>query len=107
MLLCLSNYKLNEKKLKIIKLIFIGIVMFLMISLRKYTNGSGDSYVYYQHWKRLSAVDLNQFREFVSNSDMEIGYTAVVFVLSHIFKEPQFIFILSALFFSCCPPINL
>ncbi|MBQ7817736.1 MAG: EpsG family protein [Oscillospiraceae bacterium] len=100
--LCFSNYnnKLNENKLKIIKLVFTGIVMFLMIGLRKYTNGSGDSYVYYQHWKSLSAVELEQFSRIVANSEMEVGYTVVVFILSHIFKEPQFVFILSALFFA-------
>ena len=101
-LLCFSNYNniLNKRKLKSITLIIVGIVMFFMIGLRKYTNGSGDSYVYYQHWKSLSALGLDQFKEIVTNSEMEVGYSTAVFILSHLFKEPQFVFILSALFFS-------
>jgi hypothetical protein len=81
-------------------LILTGLIMVLMIGLRKYTNGSGDSEVYYWHWKTLSEIGFSKFFETVNNSAFEKGYTITVFLLSHIFKHPQFVFVFSGLFFS-------
>ena len=77
-----------------------GIIMTAMIGLRYYGNGSGDSGFYYRQWERFSQMPLNSIRNVIFNIDMEKGYLTVAFLLSHILKNPQFIFILSGVLFS-------
>ena len=77
-----------------------GIIMVFVIGLRHYSNGSGDSYFYYRQWEAMSAMSLRETVIYCLRTDMEIGFLACEGILSHIFKNPQFAFILSGLFFA-------
>lgn len=90
----------NEKNYRKITLVICGLVMALMIGLRKYTNGSGDSEVYYNHWSSVSQIGLENIWSAVASSNFEVGYSISVFLFSHLFPHPQFLFILSGIFMS-------
>lgn len=85
-----------------------GIVMALMIGLRHYGNGSGDSYFYYNQWQALSTMPIGRLGAYCMQTDMEVGYLVTAWLLSHLFPAPQFVFILSGIFFavSICLFVN-
>ncbi len=77
-----------------------GIIMAFIIGARHYSNGSGDSGVYYDNWLFMSQVPLSMIWNTVQNIDLEPGYLYTVWGLSHIFKDPQFVFIFTGIFFT-------
>lgn len=94
-----SSINLNELNKKRY-LWVVGCVMALFIGLRHYSNSSGDSGFYYQNWIMLSQIPVKELFDVAANIDMEDGYLYTVWLLSHIFIEPQFVFILSGIFFA-------
>ena len=77
-----------------------GIVMALMIGLRHYSNGSGDSSFYYSLWKTLGNVRLRNLPSAVQSIDLEKGYLCITWILAKIFPHPQFVFVFSGVFFT-------
>lgn len=90
----------EDEKAKKTYLFLCGMVLFLMIALRNNNVGSTDSLNYYNNWKELGELDFRRIQEFIKNHKMEPGYLYSVWVLSHIFHNPQWVFIISGLFFS-------
>ena len=77
----------NDKSSKRLFFIFCFIIIALMIGLRHYTNGSGDTLFYCKQWKQIAAMSLNQFKSYAVDMDMEKGYLYSVFALSRIFQN--------------------
>ena len=90
----------HNKKAKRWYLLIIGIITFLMIGLRYYENGSGDSSYYYNNWIYMSSQSFSGLKTALSTIDLELGYLSTVWLLSHVFINPQFVFIFSGLFFA-------
>lgn len=80
--------------------IWCGVALFLIIALRHYAVGSGDGSWYYANWRFLSRVSLEQILKGYVNFDIEDGYLVSIWALSHIFKNPQFIFVFYGLLVS-------
>lgn len=77
-----------------------GFVMFFMIACMDLSVGSGDAVWYYNSWSFLSKTSLGVFIDVVDTIDIERGYLVTVWLLSHVFKDPQFVFVFSGLFFA-------
>lgn len=84
-------------KLKKKYLIICGILMFLIIGCRHYSVGSGDSEWYYRQWIYMRGIPFEYLFGAIKAFDMEIGYVISIWFLSHIFRDPQFLFICSGL----------
>ena len=83
------------------KYLFIcGILMFLMLACRHYSVGSGDGIWYYNSWSLLGNMSFSGFLSIFKNFDMESGYLMCAWILSHIFKDPQFVFVIYGLLVS-------
>jgi len=78
-------------------LIICGVIIFMMLACRDHTVGSSDATWYFNNWVYLSQVPANEFWDVSSRFDMERGYLFSVWLLSHIFNNPQFLFILYGL----------
>ncbi len=76
------------------------VALFLMFALRSKYVGSADSYNYYNNWNILSSADLGKLLDVIENSKMSWGYLVSVWTISHIFPNPQFVFVFSGFFFS-------
>ena len=90
----------SSDRAKRIYLTICGTVLFLMIALRSCELGSVDSQSYYNNWKLVRDMSLEGIRDFITLSDMESGYLMTVWLLSHVFYDPQFLFVLTGLLFS-------
>ena len=89
----------NEKTKKVF-LAVVGLAIFLMIALRSKYNGSTDSLNYYNTWKDLSDASFGQLQDYMKESLMEKGFLLTIWSLSHIFENPQFIFVFSGALFT-------
>lgn len=86
-------------------LILVGICMTLMIGLRAYTNGSGDTRYYFNLWEYFSKMTFAEFVVYSPKLDMEFGYKVTTWVLSQFFADGQWLLFLSGAFISvsvCC-----
>ena len=79
-------------------IIICGLFLFLMIALRHYSVGSGDGAWYFTNWKTLSNISLKTFYSIFGYFDIENGYLITIWTLSHVFKDPQFVFVFYGLF---------
>lgn len=77
-----------------------GIIMALMIGLRHPLNGSGDTYRYCQNWILMRGVNYENLRTTLNNIDLEKGYLLLVWLLTRIFYHPQWLLVLTGVFFS-------
>jgi hypothetical protein len=77
-----------------------GIIMALMIGLRHPHNGSGDTYRYCQNWILMRGVDYDNLASTLDNIDFEKGYLVFVWLLTRIFYHPQWLLVLTGVFFS-------
>ena len=77
-----------------------GLVLFIMIAFRNPYVGSTDSINYYNNWEDLSHATLSETIDFIDATTMEGGYILTVWVLSKVFINPQWVFILSGLLFT-------
>ena len=96
----LTNRSLSDEKSKDYCILINGIVMALMIGLRHYGNGSSDSRFYFDVWQNISEMDFFEFFQYAKEIDMEKGFLFYNFVATRIFKNPQFAFVFSGIFFS-------
>lgn len=74
-------------------LIICGFFLFLMVALKHYSVGSGDGEWYYRNWATLGDMHIRVFENALERYDMETGYLFTIWLLSHVFKDPQFLFI--------------
>lgn len=96
----IKKKSINTVENKKMYLYILGFIMFFMIGFRYYGNGSGDSYFYYSNWERMSKVPFFSLFDTIRSIDLESGYLLSIWLLSNIFKPPQFVFIFSGLFIS-------
>ena len=94
------KYSRESSKWRKRYLFFCGIFLFLMIALRHYSMGSGDSKSYYELWVRFSKVVPSNLKNELQANRIENGFLITVWALSHVFVHPQWIFILSGAFFT-------
>lgn len=81
-------------------LFWCGLILFLVTALRHNSLGSVDSGNYYNHWIRTCQMPWEELLLTLEVSDFEPGYNITVWVLSRIFPDPQFLFVLTGILFS-------
>ena len=81
-------------------IIICGIIMALMIGLRYKGVGSGDTAFYYNNWEMMSRTSWNDLPRVLQSVDLEYGYQIIVWFLSHLFSDGQWLLIFSGIFFS-------
>lgn len=98
----LSRNKTNKNRAIFLNtyLFVCGIIMALMIGLRHPLNGSGDTYRYCQNWIQMRGVDYNNLVPTLNKIDFEKGYLIMVWLLTRIFYHPQWLLVLTGIFFA-------
>ncbi len=92
------DLKLEEnKKKKITYYIICGAVMFAVLGLRHYKLGSADTQNYYNTMK--NAIDCSSWKAYYDPDYFEKGAQFFIFLLSRVFKDPQWLLIISSLIF--------
>ena len=81
-------------------LLICGIIMALMIGLRHPLNGSVDTYRYCQNWIVMRDVNYSNLSSVLEKIDIEKGYLITIWFLTRIFYHPQWLLVLSGIFFS-------
>lgn len=81
-------------------LFWFGLFLFVMIAFRSRYLGSTDSLNYYNNWALLRGMSFSRLGSYLETAQMEKGYLVTVWLLSHIFHNPQFVFVFSGLFFT-------
>ena len=81
-------------------LLICGFIMALMIGLRHPQNGSVDTYRYCQNWVLMRNIDFANLLPTLQNINLEKGYLITVWLLTRIFYHPQWLLILTGIFFS-------
>lgn len=81
-------------------LIVCGVIMTLMIGLRSKSVGSTDSAFYYQYWQVMAKVPLSKLTQYMDHYDLERGFQICVWMLTCIFKDGQWAFVLSGAFYA-------
>lgn len=81
-------------------LIVFAVVMMMMIGLRHPSNGSRDTLFYFYQWESLGRVSADEIGYYLKDVDMEKGYLFLIWVLSHILKDGQWLLVLSGVFFA-------
>lgn len=77
-----------------------GLIMVLMIGLRHPLNGSGDTYRYCENWIQMRNVDYTNLAATMDKMSFEKGYLITVWLLTRVFYHPQWLLVLSGIFFS-------
>ena len=96
----ITKKHVNEnKQTKKTFLIYCGIIISLMIGLRNKSVGP-DTHIYWDNWTYMSQVDFTSLGKVINTIDFEIGYLFAVWIFSHVFSNPQFLFIISGVFFA-------
>ncbi len=90
----------TSDKIKKKYIICCSLALFLIMALRHYEVGSGDGAWYYFNWKYMSEITLKQYLNIYGSIDIENGYLVSIWGISHIFKNPQFLFIFYGLLVS-------
>lgn len=93
LLLIYKSSVYSSDKAKRRYLFICGMFLFLMLACKHYSVGSGDGKWYYENWKYMSSVTFGNLFKVIDSFDMEKGYLLCVWLLSHIFENPQFVFI--------------
>ncbi len=93
---------LNEnKRNRKIFLKITGIVLLLMTALRSKHLGSTDTQVYYNYFEK--AINAKSWSNFIDpESSTEMGFQIFNFILSRVFKDPQWIIVISSLIIISC-----
>ena len=94
-----KSIKTNDKAKRIF-FILCGIAMFLIIALRHREVGSDDSGHYYDHWEEMSNLSYGFLRSYISEARFEPGYCTFVWLLSQVFQDGQYAFVISAIIFT-------
>ena len=94
------SLRFDEIKVRKILLVACGIIMALMIGLRNPHVGSTDTYVYMQNWNVVQRIPLDGLWDYLTHMDMEGGYLIFAWIFSHIFEDPQWLLVISGVFFS-------
>ena len=90
----------NENRKRKRYLLLCGIVLLVLIAFRHYSVGSSDSANYFNNWKKVAGLSLQDFKPLLSTSRMESGYLITVWILSRVFANPQWVFIFSGALFT-------
>lgn len=97
-----SAYKSSINKNDRAKRTFLlccGVFLFIMIAFRNQYVGTVDSHRYYDNWSYMHDLPKSMLGNYIQNSEMEAGYLVTIWALSHIFPNPQMVFVLSAFLF--------
>lgn len=90
--------KLSEdKRQKRLFYIICGIAMLLIMGLRHYSLGSTDTLNYYNAMRR--ALSSSSWTSFYDDDLYEIGSQFFIFTLSRIFKDPQWLLVVTSLIY--------
>lgn len=98
-----SAYKSSINKNDRAKRTFLlccGVFLFIMIAFRSQYVGAGDSQRYFINWLYLQDLPRTALPDYLHNSEMEQGYLFSIWVLSHIFKSPQYLFVVTGVLFA-------
>ncbi len=87
----------KDKRQKICFYFMCGLAMFLVMGLRHYSLGSTDTLNYYNAMKR--AIASETWAEFYNADYFEIGAQVLIFSLSRVFNDPQWLLVITSLFF--------
>lgn len=96
---------LEKANIRKVYLVICFLAIALMIGLRHFSNGSGDTRFYCVNWIELRETTFSDFKVKLFEIDLEKGYLIAVWIFAHIFKDYQFVMILSGTFFAisvCC-----
>ena len=91
------NKRSQNKK---IYCIIVGIVLFLIMALRKYTIGIDLEKVYYPNYVKFNNVSIDELKNIVWGGNWEFGFCLFLNILNKINPDPQF-FIVSSSFIIC------
>lgn len=94
-----SSINTNDRAKKMF-LLCCGVCLFIMIAFRNRYVGSVDSNNYYNNWLLLRQYSFAELKLYLETNPMEDGYLFLVWVLSHIIAEPQFLFVITGLLFA-------
>lgn len=81
-------------------LLCCGAFLFVMIAFRSQYVGTEDSQRYYYNWALLSDMPYSRLGDYLVSTEMESGYLASVWLLSHLIPYPQMLFVFSGLLFT-------
>lgn len=96
-----TKYSVDENDSHKKKYLFVcGALMFFMLACRHYTVGSGDGAWYYNNWLLMSNSSFESLKIIVGDMDVESGYLIISWILSRVFKDPQFVFVFYGLLVS-------
>lgn len=87
------NSNMRNRKFKRNYLILCGMILILILSLRSKNVGSADTNNYYNMMK--NAIYANSFSTYYNEDFVEPGFQFFVYVLSRIFRQPQWIIVIS------------
>lgn len=96
-LICQLFGGLRSQKSKKRFLICTGIVFILFLGLRSRYLGSTDTYNYYNMY--LRAINSSSWSSYYYPDGVEVGFQAMCWALSRIFRFPQFIIIFSSMIY--------
>lgn len=80
-------------------LVFMGVIIFLFFALRNKNVGSTDALFYYNLWEQFGQISFQNIVT-IFTYDLESGYLIFCWVLSHLFRDGQFVFVVSGLIYS-------
>lgn len=89
----LNSNSVEAKKSKRNYIIICGVILFLFLAFRSHLIGSTDTKNYYNMMKR--AISASSWKNYYIEDGVETGFQFFVFLLSRIFKNPQWIIIIS------------
>lgn len=96
-------YKVDINSVPDIKKKYIVIcssIIFLMVGLRSYEIGASDGLFYYSNWELMGQLSFGQLKMSLLAIDIEKGYLICVWLLSRVFKAPQFVFIFTGMLYA-------
>ncbi|MBR2024066.1 MAG: EpsG family protein, partial [Clostridia bacterium] len=92
---------INEsKRAKRAFIIFSGLILWFIIAFRDKSVGSLDSGRYYERWVEMAFRNVEGLIDNIARNRIEPVYLCTIWVLSHIFPEGQWLFILTGILYS-------
>lgn len=102
--LLLSIFSRPDDKITVVNkktyIFLCGVIIFLMIGLRSQYNGSADTSRYLQNWIIIRETPNTGLNNLFESIDFEKGYILTVFLLTRVFKDPQWLLVFSGAFFA-------
>lgn len=87
----------EKRQERIMYFVICGAIMLLIMGCRHYTLGSVDTLHYY--YRMEYAIECDNWNEFYDADLYEAGFQLFVFLLSRVFNHPQWLLVISSLFY--------